>query len=150
SAIAAVTPHVTQSTFIYTLTRREYEQTFGTKYRKPGVFARVVVSLFKVIPKVGPFRPLAFNPPTPETERLFLESFAPAPDRYRRLLRDLEGGIVDVPNTDFDTGQPTSRGEYQLADETYVDLLNKLAKNGFTTATPELRRNLNRFFDART
>jgi hypothetical protein len=51
-----------------------------------------------------------------------------------------------LPNTDFDTGQPTRDGEYSLADETYAKLLRDLAKQGFTTVTPELRANLLSFY----
>ena len=147
-AIEALTPQVTQSTFVYTLTRREYEQAFGTKYRRPGVLARMLVFLFKVIPKVGPLRPLAFTPPTPEAEHLFLESFAQARERYRRLVESLNTRPASLPNTDFDTGHPTVRGEYRLADETYADLLDKLSKNGFASASPALRRNINSFYRA--
>ena len=41
------------------------DDAFGTTYRKPGLLARLVVAIFKVIPKFGPFKPLAFEPLTP-------------------------------------------------------------------------------------
>ena len=44
---------------IFTMTRAQYEQAFGTNYRKPGFLARMVVAIFKVIPKFGPFKPLS-------------------------------------------------------------------------------------------
>ena len=144
--IERLTPQVTQSTFVYTLSRRQYEQAFGTKYRRPGVLARLVAVVFKLIPKVGPFRPLAFTPPTPEAERLFLESFAQARARYRSLVQGLRNAPPALRNTDFDTGHVTARGEYPLADETYADLLDKLAKNAFTSVPPELHRNINQFY----
>ena len=68
------------------MTRAQYEQAFGTNYRKPGFLARMVVAIFKVIPKFGPFKPLSFEPLTPETERLFLESFERSLARYRGSL----------------------------------------------------------------
>src|SRR6185503_16269874 len=69
--IRKVVPKVDRQAFIYTFTRRQYEQTFGTTYRKPGALARFLGVIFKILPKVGPLAPLAFRAPTPEAERLF-------------------------------------------------------------------------------
>ena len=158
--IRKVTPQVNRQAFIYSITRQQYEQAYGTMYRKPGIFARFVGVLFKVLPKVGPLRALAFEAPTPEAERLFLDSFRTARDRYRTLLADARDARVQLPNTDFDTGQPARWGEYSLADETYLDLLEKLqsapgltrpglpSAGGLSTRLPTaLRTELLRFFD---
>ncbi|HZM60693.1 MAG TPA: zinc dependent phospholipase C family protein, partial [Vicinamibacterales bacterium] len=74
--ILAANPSVTEREFVFTMTRGDYERDYGTSYRKPGLFARLVVAVFKVLPKFGPFRPLAFTPLSGETERMFLDSFA--------------------------------------------------------------------------
>ena len=84
--IRKVTPAVQRNAFIYTMTRQEYEKAFGTDYRHPGLFARFLATVMKVLPKFGPFRPLAFTTPTPEAERLFAQSFRTARDRYRAQL----------------------------------------------------------------
>ncbi len=146
-AIRTVTPAVQRSAFVYALTRREYEQAFGTEYRKPGFLARFVGVVMKVVPKVGPLRPLAFNAPTPEAERLFSESFRVARARYRTHLVDARDGRIELANTDFDTGQPAAWGEYPLADETYLDLVERLAKRQFTDLPPDLRRDIVGFFE---
>jgi hypothetical protein len=140
-------PQVKREAFVYTLTRREYEQAFGTMYRKPGMLARFLVFVFKVLPKVGPMRTLAFRAPTPEAERLFTESFRTARERYRALLSDARDARVELANTDFDTGQPATWGEYPLADETYLDFLEKLNARKPATIPATLRRDLVRFFD---
>lgn len=145
--IQRVAPQVKRDAFVYTLTRQQYEQAFGTMYRKPGLLARFLAFLFKLLPKVGPLRTLAFTPPTPEAEQLFTDSFRAARDRYRVLLADARDGRVDLANTDFDTGKPARWGEYPLADETYVDLLEKLSDHRKAQITPELRRDLVRFFE---
>ena len=144
--IRKVTPQVKREAFVYSLTRRQYEQAFGTSYRRPGPLARFLVFLFKIMPKVGPLKALAFRPPTPEAERLFTDSFRTARDRYRGLLTDARDARVDLVNTDFDTGQPARWGEYPLADETYLDLLDKLASRDDAAIPPNLRRDLVRFF----
>ena len=110
--IRKVTPSVQRNAFVYTLTRQEYEREFGTMYRKPGIMARFFVAVMKVIPKFGPFGPLAFKAPTPEAERLFAESFRTARDRYRGHLRDAADGRIDLANTDFDTGRRSAWREY--------------------------------------
>jgi hypothetical protein len=124
--IEKLVPNVQRSAFVYTYTRQQYEQDFGTQYQRPGLFARFVVWIVRVVPKIGPFRALAFKTPSPEAERLFTESFKASLDRYRVLLQSVRGDRLELPNTDFDTGQPTRRGEYPLADATYAELLSRL------------------------
>ena len=66
--ILAANPTLAERDVVYSMTRAEYEQAFGTTYRKPGFLARFVVTVFKLLPKFGPFKPLAFQPLTPPTE----------------------------------------------------------------------------------
>ncbi len=124
--IEKLVPNVQRGAFVYTYTRQQYESDYGTRYQRPGLFARFFVWIVRIMPKVGPFRALAFKTPSPEAERLFTESFSAARDRYRTLLQNMRNNQLQLRNTDFDTGQPTTRGEYPLADETYAELLSRL------------------------
>ena len=145
--IERLTPGVQRDAFIYSLTRRDYERRFGTRYRRPGLLVRVVTFVFRLLPKVGPLRPLAFETPTPEAERLFAESFATVRERYRASLATLLAGRpIDLRNADFDTGEPSRLGEYPLADETYAELLEKLASRRFAGMPGALRLNIERFY----
>jgi hypothetical protein len=146
--ILASTPTVTERDFVYSMTRRQYEDAFGTTYRKPGLFARFVVMIFKIVPKFGPFKPLAFEPLTPETERMFLESFAATRDRYRASLRALQNGQLALRDLDLDTGHPSARGANPLADETYRVLLDELADRKFANVPAALRRCINEHYEA--
>jgi hypothetical protein len=146
--IQRVTPHVQRNAFVQTFTRARYEQTFGTQYRKPGLLARVLAFLFKLLPKVGPLRPLAFTPPTPEAEQLFAQSFRAARTQYGKLLAGARDGRVELDNTDFDTGKPAQWGEYPLADETYLSLLEKLADKKVHPIPADLQRDLARFLES--
>ena len=103
------------------------------------------------MPKIGPFRALAFKVPTPEAEKLFLDSFARAKDRYAQELRELRSGKNAFANVNFDVGHATRRGVYALADETYDELLEKLSKDKFAGVSAALRADLVRHFgnDAR-
>ncbi|HYS25227.1 MAG TPA: zinc dependent phospholipase C family protein [Vicinamibacterales bacterium] len=143
--IERLTPHVERTAYVYTITRRQYESDFGTAYRRPGVFARFFVWVVRVMPKIGPFKALAFQTPSPEAERLFTDSFKASRERYRTLLQSVRDNRLDLRNTDFDTGQPTRRGEYTLADQTYAELLARLSSK--KAAAPDaLRADIMRFY----
>jgi hypothetical protein len=104
--------------------------------------------VYKVLPRIGPFRSLSFSVPTPEAERLFLESFTNARERFRESLDASRGVQWHLPNTDFDTGLATHRGEYSLADATYDELLDKLAHRSFADLSPELAANIVGYYGA--
>jgi hypothetical protein len=144
--IARLVPGVEQSAFIFTYTRRQYEKDFGTTYRKPGWFARFLGFLYKVLPKIGPLRPLSFKTPTPEAERYFVESFKETRAQYGATLDALDRGRLNLSNTDFDTGKPTVHGEYRLADDTYAELLGRLADRRFANVPTALRENITAFY----
>jgi len=126
--ILEATPDVAEANVVYTMTRADYDKKYGTRYRKAGLLARFVVMVFKVLPKFGPFKPLAFTPLNTETERMFLDSFDRSGERFRVLLRAVRDDRLSFADTDLDTGKPPSPGVNRLADKTYVDLLEKLTK----------------------
>lgn len=140
-------PGITEQSFVYAYSVNDYERDFGTTYRKPGFLARILAVLLKIVPKVGPFRPLAFEPLLPDVERLFIESTAAAQERYRAALRSLRRSTFRLPNTDFDTGTAPTLGGNPLADKTFAELLHKLAKRDFANVPGPLRRELREFFE---
>jgi hypothetical protein len=143
-------PELRQEQFVFAFTRAEYEELWGREYERPGICARIVAALFRLLPKVGPFHALAFRPPTPETEKLFLASFKQTLDVYRASLERI-GNAASVPlaNDNFDTGQPCRHGDYRLADEAYDSLLEKLANKKFAGVDPDLRANIAAFYKGR-
>lgn len=145
-AIEKTTPGVTREKFVYGLSDADYEKDWGKQYEKPGAFDKTLALFIRVIPKVGPFAPLSFKPPTPEAERMFNRSFDATLVRYRSMIRQTRSGRIDLQNKDFDTGNPTRAGEYKLADETYAELLSKLAGKDFKDVTPDLRQNILAFY----
>lgn len=56
------------------------------------------------------------------------------------------GGLA-LPNTDFDTGQPSAYGEYSLADDTYGELLSRLTDQHFTDVSSALRASIDRYYE---
>jgi len=144
--IMRLAPQMQEAKFVFHLTAREYAQQYGDRYEKPKWWARFFGALFKLLPKIGPFKPLAFKVPSPEAERLFLDSFAETQRRYPESLADLRARHLTLPNRDLDTGYPTALGEYTLADNTYEKLVEKLADDHFSNLPPELADNIVAFF----
>ena len=144
--IEKVSPGIERQKFVFNMSRREYEQRFGKEYRRPGVFVQILTFLYKIVPKIGPFKYFSFKPPTPEAEKLFLQSFVDARERYRESIEALAAGRLNLPNTNFDVGRPTARGEYSLADDTYDELVRKLEKRKFAGASTELRTTIKRYY----
>ncbi len=135
-------PTISRQKFIYNLSRSAYKREWDGEYQRPGIFARILAFLLRIVPKVGPFRALSFRTPTPEAENLFIKGFDAALNRYRILLRNSTAASFDLPNRNFDTGQPTTAGKYKMADDAYAQLAIKLADGKFANVTPELRRSI--------
>src|SRR5271165_6386525 len=138
-------PGMTARKFRYNLSRASFEKEWGRKYEKPGFGARLLAFLFRIIPKIGPFRALAFRPLTPQTERMFMESFNQSLARYQLLVAEESAGHLVLPNNNFDTGKPAIQSEYHLADQAYAKLLGKLADQK-GEISPELRANILSFY----
>ena len=111
-------------------------------YHRPGIRTRLTAWVLRIVPKFGPFKSLAFRPPTPEVEKLFMASFNATVDNYRSLLANAGSGRLTLPNENFDVGEPTVAGKYLGADEAYDQLLGKLADRKFAGVSPELRGNI--------
>lgn len=137
---------LTREKFTYTLSNSDYQKEWGTQYEKPGLRDKTLAWFFRVVPRIGPFAALSFKTPTPEAERMFLESFDATLNGYRALLRQTSTGRLNLQNRDFDTGEQTRAGEYKLADEAYAKLLAQSSKKEFSNMTPELRRNILAFY----
>lgn len=126
----------------------EYEQAFGKDYAKPKGFARVISWLYHLIPKIGPFRALAFKVPTPEAEKLFLESFERTKERYAQSLSAVKSGRPDFANINLDLGRAAPKGGYQLADDTYDELIKKLSDRKHAAVSAALRADLVKHYGA--
>ena len=140
------TPNFNEKKFLYHLSRASYQKEWGNGYRKPGFGTRVLAFVLRIVPKVGPFKALAFKVPTTQTEDMYVKSINNTVDDYSAELRRQKAGELKLPDMDFDTGRPTRAGEYSLADKAYARLLDDLAKHNFDNASPELRQNILSFY----
>jgi Zinc dependent phospholipase C len=139
-------PSMTKRKFLYNLSRASYEKSWGKDYRKPSAGERFLALLYKLLPKFGPLKVLQLRTPTPQTERMFEASFNAALERYKGLLKQVETGPPNLPNDNFDTGDMTPPGAYNMNDDVRARLVQELAKKNFAGVTPELRTDLLQFY----
>ena len=139
-------PGITRKKFLYNLSRASYQKSWGRIYQQPTFGEKVLATLARIVPKIGPLKVLQLRTPTPETERMFEASFNATLDRYKKMLAQVGTGQPDLPNDNFDTGAVTGPGIYRLNDEAHAKLLDTLAKQNFTGASPELRAEISEFY----
>jgi hypothetical protein len=140
------TPDFAKEKFLYRLKRSDYEKEWGKDYKKDGFKTRFLAVLLRFMPKIGPFKALAFNNPTAQTEDMYFKSINTTVDQYRIYLKQVASGSLELANSDFDTGKPTKAAEYSLTDETYAKLLSQLAARKFDLTSTELRDNILNFY----
>jgi hypothetical protein len=138
-------PSITRRRFLYNLSRSSFEKNWGATYHKPGIRSRMLAGLFHIVPRTGPFKALAFKRLTPETEKLYMAGFNASVDRYGEMLAGAGAGDLQLPNDNFDVGEPTKAGKYTLMDAAYAKLLHKL--DGHYTGIPQdLRSDILAFY----
>lgn len=139
-------PGMTRQKFLFNLSRASYQKRWGKNYQPPTASERFLAFFVSILPKIGPLKVLQLRTPTPETERMFEASFNATLDSYRKLLHDVSEGQLDLRNDNFDTGETSGPGQYQLNDETHAKLLDALAEQNFAGVSPEIETELLNFF----
>lgn len=139
-------PDFAKREFLYRLSRSGYEKEWGKDYTKPGLGTRILSTLLRYMPRIGPFKGLGFKNPTPQTEDLYFKSINLTVDQYRAFLEEVRAGMLVLPNRDLDTGNTTKAAEYSLTDDTYAVLLAQLSERKFDKTSPELRANILDFY----
>jgi len=140
------TPDFAKKKFLYRLSRSDYEKQWGKDYVKPGIGTRILSTLVRYMPRVGPFKGLAFNNPTPQTEDLYFKSINTTVDQYHAFLEEVRTDKVVLPNSDLDSGEPTKAAEYSLTDDAYAKLLAQLTERKFDLTSLDLRDNILQFY----
>jgi hypothetical protein len=136
---------MTARRFRFKMDKLNYNKEFGRKEDKPGFFSILFAGLIRILPKIGPLRALKFKAPSAEIEKLYLQSFDTVQLHYSNALIALHSRRFTLQDKDYDTGNDTQPGEYQLTDDTYCNLVLKLAhKNSLVSS--ELRQNIAEFF----
>ena len=132
--------------FLYHVRRADYEKQWGKSYKRPGAGTRFLAWILRIMPKIGPFKALKFQSPTPQTMDLYFKSIDATVNRYRFELKQVGAGNLELVNLNFDTGRPTRPAQYTLTDETFAKILDQLAQEHFSTVTPEIRAEIMEFY----
>ena len=138
---------VTRRRYVYRISMAAYEKDWGNRYHRPGFGARFLGFLFRLIPKIGPFKAFSFKVPPPAAEKLFLTSLDDTVQRYRELLAGVRADRLQLVNENFDTGKPARFGDYRLADQAYEKLLERLDGTPANISEP-LRANILAFYSS--
>jgi hypothetical protein len=138
-------PGITRKRFLYNMSRSSYEKNWGATYQRPGIRSRIMAAFFRIVPRVGPFKALAFEKLTPETEKLYMAGFNVSIERYRDLLAGVGRGGFKLPNDNFDMGEGTMAGQYKLTDAAYAKLLHRLSGH-YVELPQDLRSNILGFY----
>ena len=136
----------TSNRFRYKMRQKQYDKQYGKGYKRPGFSAKLLSFFIRALPKVGPLKALRFKTPTPEAEKLFVQSFDTILQHYAFNVKRLYKAGIHKEDMDYDTGQPTYDCEYSLADETYCDWLLTLEDDKFTNVTNSIKQNIVNFF----
>ncbi|MGZ3846934.1 MAG: zinc dependent phospholipase C family protein [Flavisolibacter sp.] len=137
---------MTAKKFRYKMNRANYNKEYGKERDKPKAGAFLMGALIKILPKIGPLAPLKFKPPSPEVEKLYIRSFDSVQLHYSNALQALATRMPFFADKNLDTGADTHPGEYWLADQTYTDLVLKLAGTKEHWQNTALKQNINHFF----
>jgi hypothetical protein len=139
-------PTMTRKRFLYHLKTSQYRHDFGKQYQRPNLGDRILAFFLSILPKIGPLKTLDFKVPTGATETLYMQSVNDSETQLAHDLALAASKTLQLENKDFDTGRETKAGEYSLTDDSYADLLGKLADHHFAQVTPELKANILDFY----
>ena len=146
--IKKTNPSATSRSFHYKMKTRDYNLEYGKEREKPTFGENILAFFIKIVPKIGPFKALKFQPPTPEAEKLFTASFDAVLLHYSAAIVRLEREKINLPDIDFDTGKETVYGEYNLTNQTYDELLTNLDANKFSDLTEPLKQNILSYYNS--
>lgn len=139
-------PGMTARKFHYRMGRKKYFAEFGRDRDRVKFKEQLLAFFLRIVPKVGPFEVFKFREVNKQGEALFIKSFDDVTKHYEEALAVLDYKKPHLPNVDFDTGKLTIYGEYQLADQTYDDMLDQLEKCKFAALTRPLKDNITSFY----
>jgi hypothetical protein len=140
---------ITRRRYVYRISMAAYQKDWGNQYRRPGIGARFLGFLFRLMPKIGPFKVFSFKVPPPAAEKLFLASLDETIQSYGELLAAVREDRLQLVNENFDTGKPAHFGDYHLADQAYAKLIARLNHDHAQVSDP-LRANIAAFCGTRT
>lgn len=135
--------------YIERLNQTDFARLWNPYRRKPTVWTHLLALFIRIVPKIGPASDLAIKIPTEPTEDLYITSVNRSVELFRELLtafKEHPKSIPPIPNRDLDTGEISKPGAYALTDETYANLLHKIAAEPGRRLPERLRDDLLHYY----
>lgn len=129
--------------------RTNYDRHWKHTYKGPGFKAHLLAILVFLVPKVGAASDLAIKIPDAQTQQLYLKSVNRTVDAFRDTLQKAlsdSNKTFALTNVDLDTGHRDVLGEYELADQAYSQLLERLTAKPERSIPGELKKHMLDFF----
>ncbi len=139
-------PGMTREKFVYLMSRSSYERDWGKQYDGPTTGDRVLAFTLRLLPPLGPLRALRFKMPTPDVEKLFMQSFERCANHYSTELEQVTRDSLRLENQNYDLGKVALPAAYALGDDAYAGWLNDLARTNYETVTPDIRSEFLRYY----
>jgi Zinc dependent phospholipase C len=129
--------------------RTNYERRWKHTYKGPGFRAHLLAILVFLVPKIGAASDLAIKIPNHETDDAYLRSVNHTVDVFREILNKARNGDdpMAIANLDLDTGDPARLGTYELADQSYAQLLKRITELPDRKIPDDLKRHLLQYYD---
>ena len=144
--LIAERPGFARDQFLFIISRAAYQREWGKEYRRPHWWARALAFLLRRLPKGGALNALDFVNPTQQTEGYFMESVVSTVRQFEEYVQRQQDGRLELKNWNLDTGRDVAPAEYHLADETYAQLVGRLAASDFSTMDAALKENVLGFY----
>jgi hypothetical protein len=132
------------------IAQTDYAKNWSQYQRGPTVKDHLLGIVVRLIPKIGILRVLAIEPPSSQTEDLFVASLNTALTEFQGFLTELSRapqGDLKLANRDLDTGAKVRPGAYRLTDRTYAQLLRKVTENPGLAIPPGLRQDILAYYE---
>jgi hypothetical protein len=112
----------------------------------------VIALIIRILPKTGPFSAFKLQLPSAADQKLYLDSMQSTVNSYEKDVDQLRSQsssdrTLELKDLDFDTGKPTERGEYPLADKSYAKLLDTVTHDKNADISSDLRASLLNYYD---
>jgi hypothetical protein len=144
--IERIDPSATAERFVSSMSRADFEQTFGDSYRQAGAFTKLFAWMVKLVPDVGPLSDLPYKALPQEAQQQFTGAFDHVLREYRTVVARGSRPGATLADRNLDTGRPALRGDYAPADEAWAELVETLDEHDFATASSEVRDQVVRFY----
>jgi hypothetical protein len=129
--------------------RTNYDRHWKHTYKGPGFKAHLLAIVVFLVPKIGGASDLAIKIPDAQTQNLYLKSVNHTVDAFRESLFKAisdRGGPIELANLDLDTGHRDVLGEYELADQAYSKLLERLTAEPQRSIPADLKKHILNYY----